>query len=548
MKTIFYILITVAVWSCSSKPPVTTVKTQATSPCSLSNSSQCPPIKIAQDPAAEGEIKPFFENIAPDSMADKAIKHPPTDEELVEEPAAELAARKGVVEFDIPVVMNEDVERWMNYFQTSGRKYYANWLARSGKYIPMMQKILREHGLPQDLVYLSMIESGFKPYAYSRARAMGPWQFIRGTGSRYGLRVDWMIDERRDPEKSTVAAAQHLKDLYDQFNHWYLAAAGYNAGAMKITRAIERYSTEDFWEMTQFRYLKPETKNYVPKLLAAAIIAKQPENYGFTGIVYEEPLQYAKVHVPESVELAIVAEKLSIDVEILEDLNPELLRGHTPINYPDYELKIPVGLESLFLEKYPEIRKESSSVRVVRHVVGPRDTLGTIAKRYGTTIGDLMAANQLRSSRVRSGQTLVIPAKRRTSSRQRPVTNSAHRPQARVSTDSKKYHKVARGETLWSISQKYDVTVDQLKSWNNLDQGKILPGKQLALRQSSEGGLLVPKRAQEKSEWTTYRVKSGDSLWTISRAHGVSLDQLRNWNDLEHGKIFPGKILKIKTR
>lgn len=199
---------------------------------------------------------------------------------------------------DVPLVLNMQVEKWMNYFQGSGRKYFTLWLARSSRYVPMMKQILRENGLPEGLIYLSMIESGFRPYAYSRARAVGPWQFMKFTGERYGLKVTYWIDERMDPEKSTIAAAQHLKDLYDEFNHWYLAAAGYNAGSGKINRAIHRYGTEDFWEMSQkkHRYLKPETKNYVPKLLAASLLASDPAKYGFTDIEYQEP-KIGRAHV-----------------------------------------------------------------------------------------------------------------------------------------------------------------------------------------------------------------------------------------------------------
>jgi len=182
--------------------------------------------------------------------------------------------RKQAQEFDIPIVINARVEHFIQYFQTTARKIFVNWLARSERYIPFMRNLLRESGLPEDLVYMALIESGFNPYAYSRMKASGPWQFIYFTGKKYGLNVSWWVDERRDPEKSTIAAAKYLKDLYDLFECWYLAAAGYNAGEGKIINAMKRYRTEDFWELTKYRYLKRETKDYVPQMIAAALIAK----------------------------------------------------------------------------------------------------------------------------------------------------------------------------------------------------------------------------------------------------------------------------------
>ncbi|MGZ3536586.1 MAG: lytic transglycosylase domain-containing protein, partial [Thermodesulfobacteriota bacterium] len=191
---------------------------------------------------------------------------------------------------DIPIVINGRVEQFIQFFQTTIRHKFITWLARSEKYIPFMKGVLKEHGLPEDLVYLSLIESGFDPNAYSRAKAVGLWQFMYFTGKRYGLRSNWWVDERRDPEKSTIAAAKYLKDLYEMFACWYLAAAGYNAGEYKIINAIKRYKTEDFWKLANYRYLKRETKDYVPLMIAATLVAKEPEKYGFTGVEYQEPL------------------------------------------------------------------------------------------------------------------------------------------------------------------------------------------------------------------------------------------------------------------
>ena len=257
---------------------------------------------------------------------------------------------------DIPLTFNNKVEYFTRYFQNSGRSSFAKWLSRSERYIPMMKSVLRKEGLPEDLVYLAMIESGFAPHAFSVASAVGPWQFMSGTGKRYSLRIDPWIDERRDPLKSTIAAALYLKELYALFNNdWYLAAAGYNAGENKILRAISMYNTRDFWEISKGRYLKRETKDYVPKLLAAAIIAKEPARYGFADVAYLPPMDFDQVKIPSRTDLEVVAKGCGVSVQTIHELNPELRRSSTPPDYPGYELKIPKGTSAQFLAEYAKI-------------------------------------------------------------------------------------------------------------------------------------------------------------------------------------------------
>jgi membrane-bound lytic murein transglycosylase D len=312
-------------------------------------------------------------------------------------------------DFDIPIVINAKVEHFIQYFQTAARNTFSNWLARSEKYIPFMKNLLRENGLPEDLVYLALIESGFNPYAYSRRKASGPWQFIYLTGKRYGLRSNWWIDERRDPEKSTIAAAKYLKDLYDLFECWYLAAAGYNAGEKKITNAMKRYRTEDFWELTKYRYLKRETKDYVPQMIAAALIAKDPEKYGFMDIEYQEPLRYEKVKIPSVTDLRLIAKACEISVEELKDLNPELLRWCTPPNLPDYEIKIPFGKKELFLKKF-ETLQSGERFQFKTHIVKKGDTLARIARFYGVDMEPILEINRLKKTSLLSiGMNLLIP-------------------------------------------------------------------------------------------------------------------------------------------
>ena len=312
-------------------------------------------------------------------------------------------------EFDIPIIVNAKVEQFIQYFQTEIRDRFVTYLSRSQKYIPFMKKLLKDHGLPEDLVYIALIESGFDPSAYSRSKASGPWQFISQTGKRYGLKVNWWVDERRDPEKSTVAAAKYLKDLYETFECWYLAAAGYNAGEYKIIRAMKRYRTEDFWSLTKSRYLKRETKNYVPQMIAAALIAKDPEKFGFTGVEYEEPLQYEKLRVPELTGLSLIAKACETSVEEIKDLNPEILRGVTPPNEPEYEIKIPFGKQDMFLKNFESLQPVES-FQFKTHSVKKGETLSGIARAYRVDLDPLLEINHLKkTSRISKGITLLIP-------------------------------------------------------------------------------------------------------------------------------------------
>ena len=314
-------------------------------------------------------------------------------------------------EFNIPVVVNKEVEWFIRYFQTANRPHFEKWLARSTQYIPLMKKILGEHNLPTDLVYLAMIESGFNTKALSIRRAAGPWQFIQATGKRYGLKVDWWVDERRDPIKSTIAASEYLRDLYGMFGSWFLAAAGYNAGENKIKKAILRHGTEDFWELASFRYLRKETKQYIPKLIAAALISKNPEQYGFEDVPYQEPLQFDAVTVDSPVDLKKVASTLNISYEEIQSLNPELRRWCTPPNIETYQLKVPVGKGEEFTAKYEEVKPKNKTI-FHAHLIRQGDTLYKIAKFYKTEIGPIMELNNISSARfLKPGQHLIIPVK-----------------------------------------------------------------------------------------------------------------------------------------
>jgi membrane-bound lytic murein transglycosylase D len=351
------------------------------------------PSTIPEDPAPQKRVPPICE----ESNDDFSLTRIP------------VPRSQSPFDFDIPITVNSRVEEFILYFQTVIREKFSNWLAQSSKYEPLMRSVLQENGLPEDLVYLSLIESGFNPYAYSRSKAVGLWQFIAPTGKRYGLKVSPWVDERRDPEKSTLAAAMYLRDLYDMFECWYLAAAGYNAGEGKIARGMKRYRTDDFWQLTKYRYLKRETKDYVPQMIAAALIAKNPEGYGFDGIEYEEPLCYDKVTVPEATDIRSIAKACEVSVEELRDLNPELLRVYTPPNVSDYEIKIPCGKKNIFLANF-ETLQQAKDLQFKTHVARKGETSYSIAKSYRIELTSLLETNCLTQlSRLSSGQQLIVP-------------------------------------------------------------------------------------------------------------------------------------------
>ena len=454
---------------------------------------------------------------------------------------------KSTRDFDIPIVINARVEQFIQYFQTTGRKIFTNWLARSERYIPFMRNLLKENGLPEDLVYMALIESGFNPNAYSRRKASGPWQFIYLTGKRYGLRANWWVDERRDPEKSTIAAAKYLKDLYDMFECWYLAAAGFNAGERKIANAMKRYRTEDFWELTKYRYLKRETKDYVPQMIAAALVAKDPEKYGFVGIEYLEPLQYEKVKVPAVTDLRLIAKACEISLEDVRDLNPELLRWCTPPDSREYEIKIPAGKKELFLQNFESLSPQDR-FQFKTHIVRKGDTLSGIAKLYRVEVEPILEINRLkRTSLLSIGMNLLVPIPKDWKSI--VVAQRREDGKNQNSRVCEITYTIKRGDTLWSIANEMGVNIGALSRWNNLDpEKKLMPGDKLKIRiHGSPEPIGEPLKKGEGKE-IIYVVKEGDTLWDIAKKHNVTIDEIKSWNSLNGGdRIYPSDRLKLKV-
>ena len=364
--------------------------------------------------------------------------------------------------FDIPVVLNDDVLRLLNFYQNRGREIMEQGLKRSGMYLTLFREIFREEGVPLDLVYMAHVESHFKPNAYSRAKARGLWQFMLGTGRVYGLRQDWWIDERSDIVKSTHAAAQHLRDLYERFENWDLAMAAYNVGSRRIDRVRRRYGRElDYWTMVKRRMLPRETRSFVPSILAALIIFRNPERYGFW-VEPEPPLQFETLELKEQVDLRVVADEIDVRVADLFALNPELRRGITPFHYDDYRLKVPLGKADLLKERLALLPKERK-VQVRHHKVLRGESLGLIAQRYRSSITAIAQVNRIRNvHRLREGQDLLIPLAGGYS-----VASAARSmeptPQRLPAT-----YVVRRGDSLSRIASRYRVTIKDLLLWNNL--------------------------------------------------------------------------------
>jgi membrane-bound lytic murein transglycosylase D len=340
-----------------------------------------------------------------------------------------------------------------------------------------------------------MIESGFAPDAYSCARAAGPWQFMPQTAKGFSLRIDPWIDERRDPVKSTVAAAMYLKELYVLFDQdWYLAAAGYNAGENKVLRAIRRYKSRDFWKLAERSYLKRETRDYVPKLLAAAIIAKEPAKYGFADVAYLTPIEFDTVTIPEQTDLEVVARLCNVSEETIRELNPEILLWCTPPNSDNYELKIPKGSRQAFLDAYGQLSPgERYSERLIfsRYRVKRGESLKSLARKFGTTTRQLADINGLTRRKRLTGTTILVPI---SIANLEAVTIGTGKEGGRRAYV--RAHIVSKGESLKGLARRYNVSPKTLAAWNGLSLAKPLkPGKRLiVVRYVAASGSLVYER------------------------------------------------------
>ena len=371
----------------------------------------------------------------------------------------------------IPLVRNKKVDQFINYFQTKGRRQFEIWLDRLDVYGPMISQILEECNVPPEIIYLAMIESGLNPKAYSKAAANGMWQFVYATGKRYGLERTWYIDERRDPEKATRAACAYLTDLYGEFDNWYLALAAYNVGEGRIRRATRLHQTLDFW---QLHSLPRETRNYMPYFLAATILAKDPEKYGFyKKEKKEKALSYDVVSIEKSADLTVLARSAETSFKTLQALNPELRQSATPKD--SYELKIPEGSKTTFLKNYNALpENERFAPQSITHKVRNGESLWTIAKKYRVSQHDIAAVNKIRNrSMIRIGQKLTIPV---------PGLNLASMSNSAMPGYNKLTYKVRKGDTLGHIAEDYGTKASTIRKWNSLKYGQhIFPGQKLIL-------------------------------------------------------------------
>jgi membrane-bound lytic murein transglycosylase D len=399
---------------------------------------------------------------------------------------------------DLPLTINDYVAGYINYFSTGGRGVFERALVRSGRYREMIERIFREQGVPQDLIYLAQAESGFHPLALSRARARGMWQFMASRGMGYGLRRSWWVDDRQDPERSTLAAARHLKDLYNQFGDWYLAMAAYNSGPGNVQQAVRRTGFADFWELYKRDVLPKETKNYVPIILAMTIMSKNPAQYGLDGVHPDPPQQYDVVKVSYPVDLRLVAECVDATVEELVDLNPSLLRRTTPKDQ-SFDLHLPQGTKEKYQAAIAVIPVDKR-VAWRYHKVQPGDTVAGIAKKYRTTERAISQVNGLKDNDLVEQTRIVIPVS----------LAEAEAGRIRYSRYASRY-RVHTGDTVLTVAEDFGVPPERLRSWNRLKGNELRHGRLLTIYKPlgpGEADKAPPHRRRKKSTHTVAKHKA----------------------------------------
>jgi membrane-bound lytic murein transglycosylase D len=440
-----------------------------------------------------------------DGFAEKKYEAAPIDDLLKNAttfpaPKADAATTAAVKEdlernpHDIPIPEEPKILSYVEVFQNRLRDYIQDSLERGAKYLPMIQSVFRAEGLPLDLAYIPIIESSFKTNALSKANAKGPWQFMKGTAKDSGLHTDWFIDERSDPEKATVAAAKYLKSLSEMFDgDWELVLAAYNGGPGRVSRAVKRSGVADFWKLSaSSRYLPRETREYVPLVMAAMLIGRSPEQYGFA-IAQPVLVEYEKVTIPQAIDLRRVAEWAGTTVDEIQSLNPELRRWTTPVK-SDYEMKVPKGSADRLTAKLADA-SPADFVTLKWYTAKSTDTLLTVGRRFAVSRADLAEANNLSvKARLHPGQSLIIPRQPATivaaradrpaptAIASRAVTSKAEAPESQPGQHVAAItYRVKQGDTLSTIAQLYDTTVAKIKSWNHLTSNTVKTGARLKI-------------------------------------------------------------------
>ena len=469
-----------------------------------------------------------------------AIESKRSVEDLMAPMDVEMGASKFIVVDDrdghIPLVKNKSVDQFISYFQNKGRRQFEIWLDRFYQYGPMLISILNEYELPEELAYLAMIESGLNPKAYSKAKATGMWQFMYATGKKYGLKRNWYVDERRDPEKATHAAAKFLLDLYKDFDHWYLALAAYNCGPGRVNRAIRLHHTSDFW---QLHSLPRETRNYIPYYLAAAIICSDPTSYGFK-TPKTKPHKYEFVQIEQSADLTVLASSAGVSLKTIKAYNPELRQSATPVQSA-YQLKIPIGKKDQFESNFNSLPSDQRfAPQYVAHKVKRGESLWTISKKYRVSIHDLAAVNKIRNRhRLSIGQKLTIPV-RRSNGGTLLVSNSG------PSGHKKIKYKVKRGDTLGHIAEDYNTLARKIRRWNKLEYGQpIFPGQKLTIWVKEDMGQLASNSKKNRDK-VVHIVKRGDTIGHIAESYRVASINIMSWNNIKSKQtIYPGQKLTL---
>lgn len=491
-----------------------------------------------QQNAEDEEVNPSTP--APtDELTDMTL--PPGDPRLAGAVEQELMR----VQHDLPLTVNDSVLQYLSFFSTThGHAVVEHGLDRSGRYNDMIRRVLKEEGVPQDLMYLAQAESAFQPTAVSKAGARGLWQFMPFRGEEYDLDRTYWIDERSDPEKATRAAARHMRDLYDMFGDWYLVMAAYNSGPMNVVKAVERTGYADFWELQRLHALPKQTQNYVPIIIALALVAKDPALYGVQ-IAPEKPAPVDVIHPKHSIDLHLVADATGADIDDLRQMNPELLRNVTPDD-PNFELKLPEGYGDKLLNGISQVPEDKwTSWRL--HTVEQGESMSDIARHYRVTVPAIELANHLEPhAMIPAGFLLNVPAAP-------PAVRLLH-------------YRVVRGDTLEGIAERFDVTVTELKRWNNIKGASVPRGSRLRIyaggspddsprvkaksAQSTPGKAALESVSANSSDKLGARqhvVKQGETLYSIAHAYRTTVENIREANPfLGERPLEAGDVLNIQ--
>jgi membrane-bound lytic murein transglycosylase D len=490
------------------------------------------------DAAPEQKAEP-----APIDEANEVTNYP-VDPNLKAKATAEIKATHS----DLPLMMTDQVAGYINYFSTRGRPTLEHGLTLSGRYREMIERILKEEGVPQDLIYVAQAESGFHPYAVSRVGARGIWQFMGSRARAYSLHHDLWVDDRQDPEKSTRAAAHHLKDLYNQFGDWYLAMAAYNSGPGRVQSAVKRTGYADFWELYRRNVLPKETRNYVPIIVAVAIMAKNPSQYGLQTIVPDPPMTYETVKINYPVDLRLVAECIDVPPSELQELNPSLLRMTTPKSH--FDLHLPVGTEQKYQAAIAGI-PPGMRLWWRYHTVAGGETLMSLARTYRAPMKTIAMANQLdMSDTIEAGAKLVIP-----------IAPGGHN-----SGDGQTYarhltvYRVRKNDTLETVSNNLGIAPTTIRRWNRM-KGDSLAGRRIlyvhlpvsptvaaAEHHSTPKSQRTSELAENKSGSSIHHtVRSGETLYSIANNYKTSVKAIKQTN-ANVAILRPGMVLVIPAQ